>query len=103
MTLKNREREPPIPEEIIDILRSLISRGHRGDTLKSYLSIFIHPHEFISPPVIQFSSSYYQWFRDILESAVVNTKFPEHNQQTMIVILILRAIWSSRILEVSTT
>lgn len=40
----------------------------------------------------------YQWFRDSLDNAEVNIKFPENHQQTVVVIGIIRALSSSRIL-----
>lgn len=90
--MENQVRKPTIPEDIMDILRNLMNRGHRKDALKTHLSTLIHPQNFLSPPVIQYSSRIYQWFRDILESAEVNTKLPEYHQETDVFIHIIREV-----------
>lgn len=53
--------------------------------------------------MIQYSLIFYQWLRDILDSAEVNNELPENHQQTLFLILILRTLWPSRILEPNTT
>lgn len=86
----------------LDIIRNLINGGNRGDAVENHLSIFIDPHYFISPPVLHYSSIFHHWFRCIMGSAGINTKFPEQHQQMPSLIPILRALWLYRMFELST-
>lgn len=51
MIVENEERVPATPEEIMDILRNLISRDQRGETIKNLLRTSINLHITTSDPV----------------------------------------------------
>lgn len=81
MTVENKIREPATPEQIMDILHNPINNRHPGTTVITQFSTSISTNDFMSLLVLRYCWNFYQWFRDILDCAAVNTKLLENHQK----------------------
>lgn len=66
-------------------MKNLIDCWYRGNEILVQLRQSIDAHGFIHPPVIH-RTLFYQWFRDIMESSVINTLFPKYHQHTLVTV-----------------
>lgn len=59
----------------------------------------INPREFVSPAVIR-RYNFYEWFRNILNNASIDTRFEEQTQHTAVAVRIIRSIWTENVAKV---
>lgn len=90
--LENHVWESGSPDTLIGIRKNLIYCDYRRNDLLFQLSQSIDAQDFIYPPVIP-HTRLYQWCCDVLESAGINTWFPEHHHHTFVALRVMRELW----------